>query len=135
MPKRGFGLLWNDSVPNGLELLRAAEFDAVRDMTQREPHQPLSERCRQAPTALRTDLSRSGRRAPRYGFPSTDGGKVVAPPFGRRVTAVLRLFPPALFVLVPGPPVPSDAVGVGKKEAGFVIEGWAVPPPRRFSGS
>lgn len=50
-------------------------------------------------------------------LPATDGRQVLAPPAGRRVTAVRRFMPPCRFGVVPAPPFASAEVGVGSSRS------------------
>lgn len=101
------------SVANGLELFAAVES---RDGSHpsRDSHKPLGELGRNAYSAARTLFGRGGSGAAGQFFPSADCGQELAPPCGRRITNVRRFIPPVRFGEFPGPPVASEAVGVGQ---------------------
>jgi hypothetical protein len=84
------GLLWNNSVANGLQLLASVETFNLRDPSGDDPHKPLGEPRGQAKAATRPVLDRNGRRLPGEHFPTPYGRGEVSPPFrGAEISVVV----------------------------------------------
>src|SRR5690606_35198529 len=71
-------LLWDDAVPEGLELRVSGDVDAG-DVAGGESHEELDERGRESRVALGSGFGGCGCGASGGGLPSGDGGTVVAP--------------------------------------------------------